>query len=197
MPRINLLPWRETLKQERQLRFVIIALISLAITALVVLGVHLFMEGEIAYQESRNNYLQAEIKKAEAQIQEIEELDKKKQRLIERMNVIQELEESRPQVVHLFDELVKQVPNGVYFTSLTQKGNKVTLEGVAQSDARVSSLMSNFENSQWLTQPKIFFIESKNESKNKKDNKENSRNISIFKLEVTQKAPKTEEEESS
>ena len=145
MPRINLLPWRETLKKEREIRFGIITGISLGIMAVIFLGIHFYIANAISYQESRNNYLAEQIKAAEEKIAEIKAMEQQKERLIERMSVIQELEKSRPQVVHLFDELVKQVPQGVYFTKMIQKGDKITLEGVAQSDARVSSLMSNIE----------------------------------------------------
>jgi type IV pilus assembly protein PilN len=180
MPHINLLPWRDTLKKEREIRFGIIAGVSLFLSGLVVLGVHLFMDAEITYQKKRNDYLNSEIKKAEAKIEKIKMLDEKKQDMIARMNAIQDLEESRPLVVHLFEELVTQVPNGVYFTSMKQKDDKVILEGVAQSDARVSSLMKKIDESEWLTLPKIYIIKSK---ENKKDKK---RSVSTFKLEVTQ-----------
>ena len=191
MPRINLLPWRDSLKKEREVRFGIITGIALGITALIFLGVHVYIANAISYQESRNNYLTEQIKEAEAKIAEIKELEQKKERLIERMSVIQELEKSRPQVVHLFDELVKQVPPGVYFTKMEQKGDKITLEGVAQSDARVSSLMSNIEMSQWLSHPKIYQIVTKEQ---KQDPNGKGTRVSEFKLEVTQTAPKSESE---
>jgi type IV pilus assembly protein PilN len=196
MPRINLLPWRETLKKEREIRFGIITGISLGIMAVIFLGIHFYIANAISYQESRNNYLAEQIKAAEEKIAEIKAMEQQKERLIERMSVIQELEKSRPQVVHLFDELVKQVPQGVYFTKMIQKGDKITLEGVAQSDARVSSLMSNIEISLWLTQPKIYEIRT-----DKLDNTRNKTNkvgrVSKFKLEVTQTAPKSETSETS
>ena len=191
MPRINLLPWRDSLKKEREVRFGIITGIALGITALIFLGVHVYIANAISYQESRNNYLTEQIKEAEAKIAEIKELEQKKERLIERMSVIQELEKSRPQVVHLFDELVKQVPPGVYFTKMEQKGDKITLEGVAQSDARVSSLMSNIEMSQWLSHPKIYQIVTKEQKQNPSGK---GTRVSEFKLEVTQTAPKSESE---
>lgn len=191
MPRINLLPWRDSLKKEREIRFGIITGIALGITALVFLGVHLYIANAISYQESRNNYLTEQIKEAEARIAEIKDLEQKKERLIERMSVIQELEKSRPQVVHLFDELVKQVPPGVYFSKMEQKGDKITLQGSAQSDARVSSLMSNIETSQWLSHPKIYQIITK-EQPQEKDKK--GTRVSEFKLEVTQTASKSETE---
>jgi len=192
MPRINLLPWRDTLQKERETRFGIIAIIMLIFAGLVVGAVHLYMNGEINYQKRRNNYLIAEIKKAEAKIKEIKELEQKKQRLIERMSIIQKLEESRPQVVHLFEELVKQVPEGVYFTSMKQKANKIVIEGAAQSNARVSSLMKNFERSQWLTGSKIIFI--KTEQLKGKQKSYRKRSVSKFKLEITQTAPPKKKE---
>ena len=195
MPRINLLPWRESLKKEREIRFGIITGISVGIMALIWLGIHFYIASAISYQESRNNYLSEQIKEAEAKIAEIKELEQKKERLIERMSVIQELEKSRPQVVHLFDELVKQVPQGVYFTKMEQKDNKITLEGVAQSDARVSSLMSNIEVSPWLTKPKIYQIIS-DKPDNPSDKGTKPMRISKFKLEVTQTTPKSETSET-
>ena len=128
--------------------------------------------------------LNSEIKKADDQIETIKKLGQKKQSLIERMSVIQELEESRPQIVHVFEGFVKQVPDGVYFTSLVQKGNKITFEGIAQSQARVSSLMTKFEESQWLTNSKIIYI--------KTNTKEKKHSLKNFKLEVTQTTPKKE-----
>jgi len=188
---INLLPWRETLKKEREIRFYSLIGISLFLTGLVILAVHLYMEDMISYQGKRNNYINTQIKQAEDKINEIEDLDQKKQRLIGRMNVIQELEEKRPQIVHIFDELVKQVPDGVYFTQLkpNKKDDNMILEGVAQSEARVSSLMNNINTrSQWLTNPKIHYIEidKKNQQKDQK------RTVSRFKLEVTPTVPKSE-----
>jgi type IV pilus assembly protein PilN len=141
MPRINLLPWRETLKKERELRFSIIMGASLAFTGLVVLSVHMYMQGLINYQAARNNFLKDQIKQAEAKIKEIEELDQKKQALIDRMEVIQKLEESRPQVVHLFDEMVKRLPNGVFFKKMEQDGKKNNLG--RRCTIRCSCLFSN------------------------------------------------------
>jgi type IV pilus assembly protein PilN len=194
--RINLLPWRETLKKEREVRFYILTGASLVLTGLVILAVHIYMEGKIGYQNKRNNYIQAQIKEANAKIEEIKELDAKKQRLIERMNVIQELEEKRPQIVHVFDELVKQVPDGVYFTKVqpNKRDQNIILLGVAQSEARVSSLMNNIEQrSQWFSKPKIHYIEvdKKNQGKDQK------RTISRFKLEVTPTVPQQPTEDKS
>jgi len=188
MPRINLLPWRDTLRKERETRFGAIAGASLFVCGIVVLAVHLYMSNEIDYQESRNKYLTSEINGAKAKIKRITELGEKKQGLIDRMGVIQELEKSRPQIVHVFEEFVKQVPNGVYFNSLEQKDNKFTIEGIAQSDARVSSLMTKLKESEWLTTPKIIYIKLLD----KKDKKSKS----AFKLEIEQTTPSKKESSS-
>lgn len=189
MRRINLLEWRDIQKKERETRFGIIAGIALGIMGLIVLGVHVFYQAKINYQESRNNYLTQEIKFVEKQIEEIEALEKKKAALINRMSVIQELESSRPKIVHLFDELVKRLPDGVHFTSMTQKKDKITLEGVAQSDARVSSLMRKIEESEWLKSPEIKRIIRKDI---KEKGSDSERSISEFELELTQTFPKGE-----
>jgi type IV pilus assembly protein PilN len=147
----------------------------------------------ISYQGNRNRFLQEEIKKAEAKIEEIKALDEQKAALVKRMEAIQGLEEIRPLVVHLFDELVRKVPDGVYFTNLKQVGGKVTLSGVAQSDARVSSLMTNLESSEWLKFPKIMVIQ-KEELKSGK-NEKMKRSVSKFQLEINQLLPKSAEPE--
>jgi type IV pilus assembly protein PilN len=189
MPRINLLPWRETLKQEREQRFLIIMGAALGTTAMVFASVHFFIAGLISGQQSRNDYLTSEIKQAEALIEEIKTLDEKKAQLINRMEAIVQLQEQRSLVVHLFDELVRKTSEGVYFTNLAQKGTQIILKGVAESDARVSSLMSEFKSSQWLTSPKIYLIERKGETSPDKKNKK-ERSISVFELEIAQVVPK-------
>ncbi|WP_353570229.1 PilN domain-containing protein [Candidatus Albibeggiatoa sp. nov. BB20] len=199
MPNINLLPWREKLKKEREARFGIAAGAGLAVAGLIVLGVHLYMQSLISYQQSRNGYLNSEIKLMEQKIKEIEQLEDKKQHLIERMNVIQELETSRPRIVHLFDQLVLQAPAGVYFTKMEQKGEQVTLEGYAQSDARVSTLMKAIERSEWMKNPTIIEIIRQNRKDSSSGNKKGSKGstVSTFKLKFNQAAPKANEDEAS
>lgn len=189
MPRINLLPWRETLKKEREIRFSIAAGFALACAGLIVLGVHIYMQSWISYQKERNSYLEREIAEADKKIEEIEALDKYKTGLVSRMNVIQELQKSRPKVVHLFDELVRQLPDGVYYTSMKQKDKTITLSGVAQSEARVSSLMRSIEKSAYLTNPRIIYIEAK-EQKNKQTDV--TRGVHVFELETMQIKDKDE-----
>lgn len=207
MPRINLLPWRDTLKKERELRFGILTGAALVVTALIVLAVHLYMASLISFQQARNDYVQTEIKAVEAQIEEIKQVEEEKRRLIDRMNAIQGLEAGRPNVVHLFDEVVKTVPDGVFYTEMTQLVEKLTFKGYAQSDARVSSLMTNVEklcdeaeekkraeakqfSRCWMKEPRIQVIRAEErESGSKGGQTSNKRSVSSFTLDVTLVAP--------
>jgi len=164
MARINLLPWREELRKQRQQQFLVATGLAVAATAAVMAGVHFFVEHQLDFQRQRNAYLQSEIKKLDEQIKEIDALDKTRQRLEARMNIIQQLQTSRPEVVHLFDELVRTLPDGVYLNSVKQENNAVTIEGTAQSNARVSTYMWNLEKSDWLSDPNLMVIETGQES---------------------------------
>ncbi|MCG7874348.1 MAG: PilN domain-containing protein [Candidatus Thiodiazotropha lotti] len=185
MARINLLPWREAERKERQKEFGMMVLAGVLFSALAVYGVHSIIQSQIEAQNQRNNFLKQEIKTVEKQISEIRDLDKTKQNLLARMNIIQELQSSRPQIVHLFDEVVTTLPMGVYLDQIDQTANKVTFEGQAQSNARVSSMMRNIDNSEWLENPTLDFIESKEKT---------GTGYSHFKLTVKQ-ASQTEEVE--
>ncbi|HHH39642.1 MAG TPA: pilus assembly protein PilN [Sedimenticola sp.] len=164
MARINLLPWRENLRKKRQRDFGIALLISLVLVALGAGAAHFYIEGMIKHQQQRNRYLKTEIAKMDKKIKEIKALEKTKAKLIARMNVIQELQSSRPQVVHLFDEIVNTIPDGVYLTKLEQKGRRLTLSGRAQSNARVSAYMRNIERSEFLEKPNLQVISNKSKS---------------------------------
>ncbi len=161
MARINLLPWREAERKRRQQEFGLMVLAGVVLTGLAIFGIHMMVESMISAQNQRNGFLENEIAQVENQIREIKELDKTKQNLLARMNVIQELQSSRPQIVHLFDEIVAALPDGVFLTEVSQAGSKVAFKGQAQSNARVSSLMRNIEASEWIGQPKLDYIESK------------------------------------
>ena len=132
MTRINLLPWREMLRKEREREFYSIAGGAAVLMLLVIFYIHFHMAGVIETQNSRNAFLGDEIKKVEGQIKEIKGLETEKSQLLARMKVIEELQGQRPQMVHLFDELVKALPDGVYVTSIKQKGTSVSLDGIAQ-----------------------------------------------------------------
>ncbi|HED16686.1 MAG TPA: pilus assembly protein PilN [Gammaproteobacteria bacterium] len=161
MARINLLPWRDELRREQQKNFLVVLVIAVSVAVVVMFGVHTYGEDRINYQAKRNSYLKKEIAKLDKQIKEIKKLDATKKRLQARLNIIQRLQASRPEVVHLFDELVKTLPEGVFLTRVSQKGNIIKISGKAQSNARVSSYMWNLDKSNWLDQPKLNVIKTK------------------------------------
>ncbi|MEN8177915.1 MAG: PilN domain-containing protein [Pseudomonadota bacterium] len=161
MARINLLPWREAERKRRQQEFGMMVLSGVVITIFLLVGAHMQIESQINAQAQRNAFLQREIDIVEQQIAEIRDLGKTKASLLARMNIIQELQSSRPQIVHLFDEVVSTLPDGVFLDLITQSGAKVEMGGQAQSNARVSSFMRNIDDSVWLGNPRLDFIESK------------------------------------
>ena len=160
MIRINLLPHREQKRQARQRQFVSLS-IGLAILGLaVVLLVHVLLGTQIENQQSRNTLLKTEIGKLDEQIKEIDKLREQTQALLARKQVVETLQSDRTEAVHLLDQMVRQLPDGIYLRSMRQVGSKVTLIGYAQSNARVSTLMRNIESSPWLTQPELVEIKS-------------------------------------
>lgn len=161
MPRINLLPWREQQRKDRKLAF-FAWLGGAALVALVVtFGCYLLFKSQISAQEARNDRLRTEIKVVDRQIEEINDLETQKQRFISRMQVIEKLQRSRSEVVHLFDEVAKTMPDGTYLTAFTQDGKKLKFEGVAQSSTRVSTFMRSISASQWMKDPELEVVESK------------------------------------
>lgn len=160
MARINLMPWREALRRERQQNFGVAAGASVITAGLILGALYQVWLGLIDFQEQRNQYLNDQIMVLDAQIAEIEELEATKERLLARMQIIEQLQASRPQSVHLFDELVRRLPDGVYVTGVTGSGGNIEITGVAQSQARVSAFMRNIEASEWLAQPDLVVISS-------------------------------------
>jgi type IV pilus assembly protein PilN len=156
--RINLLPHREQKRQARQRQFVSLAA-SLAVLALAVIAlVHVVLVTRIDNQQSRNALLKTEIAKLDEQIKEIDRLREQIQAVIARKQIVETLQANRSEAVHLIDQLVRQLPDGVYLTSIKQVGPKVQLVGYAQSNARVSTLMRNVESSPWIGQPELVEI---------------------------------------
>lgn len=161
MPRINLLPWREQQRKERKLAF-FVSLGGAAIGALLVaFAGYLLVNSMISGQERRNERLHTEIRSVDRQIEQINDLETQKQRFISRMQVIEKLQRSRSEVVHLFDEVAKTMPDGTYLTSFKQDGKRLKFEGVAQSSTRVSTFMRNISASQWMKDPELEVVESK------------------------------------
>ena len=163
MARINLLPWRAERREQRKREFFTqLGLAAAAAVLLVILWVF-WMNLRIDNQSDRNAYLQGEIKQLDAQIAEIKDLEKTKSRLLARKQIIEQLQANRAQMVHMFDELVKTIPDGARLTSLKQQSDKLTLDGVAQSNATVAQYMRNIEASPWLGQADLVKTENKHD----------------------------------
>ena len=190
MVRLNLLPWRETRRQHQKRLFVIHGTIALLVTLGAAIASYVVIDGLILYQVSRNDFLIAEIAKLDSKINEIKEIEKKKADLLARMDIIQELQYIRPEVVHLFDEIVTAIPDGVFLTGIKQSGRNVVLEGRAQSYGRISDLMRNIKASAWITNPTLTII---------KDQDKSDRGLSQFELQFQQQrppAPKPQEDKA-
>lgn len=183
MAHINLLPWREKLRKQRLREFGVMVLGALVLTVAVMGYWHWFNQGLIDNQRNRNRFLEKEIAKVDKEIAEIRQLESTRHKLIARMKVIEDLQVSRPQIVHMFDELVTVVPDGAFLTRATQRGHGLVLDGNAQSNARVSTYMRNIEASPYLAKPKLRIIQHKNEDK-ASDN--------TFTLDLVQVVPKEE-----
>jgi len=180
MAKINLLPWREAQKKEQQRQFAFMAVGSAIFMVLIIVYVHIHFSGLIAQQNNRNSFLQKEIENVEKDIVAIKSLESDKQNLLARMNIIQQLQGSRPEIVHLFDESAKTLPEGVYLTKLNRTGSTVKVEGVAESNANVSTLMKNLDVSVWMKGPRLDVIDS---------SKKEYAGLSWFNLRVAQTRP--------
>jgi type IV pilus assembly protein PilN len=161
MPRINLLPWREAQRKRQRQEFFLAIAAALGSAALVTLLGRWEMSAAIANQTERNAVIEAQIAVLDKQIAEINGLENQKRRLIARMEIIEKLQRSRPEIVHVFDEIVRVLPEGVYLTMINQTGPKIEMRGVAQSSTRVSAFMRNIDNSQWLADPALRIVETK------------------------------------
>ncbi len=162
MPRINLLPWRDEERKERKLKF-LVALGGSAIAACLVAGVgYMMMDSMVSAQDARNQKLKEEIAYLDKQIEKINSLEADKARFIARMEVIEKLQRSRPEIVHIFDEIAKQLPDGVYLTAISQNGTRLKFEGVAQSSTRVSTFMRNIDGSNYLKNPELEIVQTNN-----------------------------------
>jgi type IV pilus assembly protein PilN len=185
MANINLLPWREELRKEKTRQFSTITGFSVFLTIAVLLLIHVTISSQISYQQKRNKILQDEISRLEVALQEIEGLEETKEKLLSRMDIIQSLQQKRPQIVHLFDEIVRTVPEGIYLTGIKQSGTNININGIAESNGRVSAYMRNIDSSDWMATPKLSVIESK----------KGTLRSSEFMLTTSQSTPKTDEEE--
>ena len=161
MARINLLPWRDELRKQKQQQFIVVTAGTAVVGGLLVLLAHMQFSGLIDKQNQRNQFLENEIATLEKKIRKIKDLEKTKTALLARMDIIQQLQHSRPQSVHLMDQLVLTLPDGLYLNKISQKGTALTLSGSAQSNARVSAYMRNIDSSEWMAKPRLEVIKTK------------------------------------
>ncbi len=165
MTKINLLDWRAERRARRLEQFRNFMVLGLVVAVgLVALG-YLGMTNAISQQQQRNDYLKQQIAEIDQKIKEIEDLERTKQNLLARMRVIEELQGSRSATVHFFDELVNTIPDGITLISIKQVGDNVTIEGVAESNGRISSYIKSFENSPWFAEPKLVVIKTSEKNK--------------------------------
>lgn len=183
--KINLLPWREELREQRKKEFLNVLVGVLLVAGLIILGFDRFYRSEINAQNARNNYLKKDIAVLEEKIGEIKQLQQKRNQLLARMQVIQELQGNRPIIVRLFDELARRLADRVFFTSVVLKGKELHIQGVAESNNRISSQLRNFDESAWFAKPNVTEITA---------DPSYGPTASRFSMTVEQSAPKKEEE---
>ena len=182
MANINLLPWREEERKELTQQFLIVMGFCATLVGALIFFVHVSIGNVIDNQVSRNKVLQDEIKRLDQQLKQISSLESTKSKLLARMDVIQSLQQTRPQVVHLFDEFVRTVPEGIYLNSIKQSGKNLTIQGIAESNGRVSAYMRNIDASEWMSTPKLKIIKTK----------QGSLRSSEFTLTTSQSEPKSD-----
>ncbi len=161
MAHINLLPWREEQRQEQTKQFLTIAGLSLALTGAIVFMVHVTFDNQIEHQKYRNTLLNTEIALLDESLKQIDALEDTRDQLLSRMDVIQSLQQQRPLIVRLFDEIVRTVPEGIHLTEIKQQNKQLTIKGVAESNGRVSAYMRNIDASPWMATPKLKVIETR------------------------------------
>jgi len=186
MAHINLLPWREELRQERQQQFLVAIVASLIFAVVAFYGAVLYADSLLDEQNSRNAFLQSEIAKLDIKIKEIKTLEQERARLIARMQVIQQLQSSRPKVVKVFDSLVRTVPEGIHLSKVARQGSSLTFNGVAQSNARVSVFMRELDENSEFGESRLQVIQRTSTSDNA---------IRNFTLAVPESQPKPEDGE--
>ncbi|MAO60278.1 MAG: pilus assembly protein PilN [Alcanivorax sp.] len=189
---INLLPWREERRKQKQHEFVAMLIFAAIVAGLIFWLWKGMVEGQIADQQSRNNHIQSAISKLDTQIKEIKELQRRRDELVARMKVIQELQGNRPTIVYVFDQMVRTLPDGVYYTTVERKGDSYTIEGVAESNNRISRLMRNLDASDWFIEPNLLNVRALDP-----DNRAEGEQTNSFVLTVKQGSPRSEEEEEA
>ncbi|WP_339803759.1 PilN domain-containing protein [uncultured Marinobacter sp.] len=184
MANINLRPWREELRKDKQNRFIALLIGAAIVAAGLSFLWKTDLDNRIAYQQSRNAYIQTASRQLDSQIQEIENLRRQRAELLARMEVIQDLQGKRPVIVRVFDELVRTLPDGLFYSDLRKTGELVTVVGMAESNSRISTLMRNFERSDWFQSPNLTNVSAADDRR---------AGYSQFNLSVTQTTPEVEE----
>ena len=185
MAQINLLPWREEQRQELKKEFLITSALVLILGAGLLLLADRVVNSQIDYQNARNAHLTKNIKELDKQVKELRDLKKRRNQLIDRMRVIQELQGNRPIIVRVLDQLVRTVPDGVFYTGLNARGKNISVTGIAESNNRVSSLMRSLDGSDWLANPNLDKVTAASKFGDQANN---------FKLSVKIEAPASEEQ---
>ncbi|MCB1631149.1 MAG: PilN domain-containing protein [Pseudomonadales bacterium] len=155
MAKINLLPWREQRRERLRKEFLAVLGAVVAVGVLVAVLGHIVIDGRITHQNERNEYLRSHIRELDKQVAEIKDLHTRRNQLLDRMKVIQDLQGTRPLIVHIFDEIVRTLPDGVFFRGMERKGQTITIRGTAESNNRVSSLMRRLDASEWFSAPAL------------------------------------------
>ena len=185
MANINLLPWREEQRRERNRATFIACATMCFIAAMIVFSGKVIMDGRIQHQRDRNNYVRSEIDALSKVILEIEDLKEKRDALLARMQVIQRLQTNRSQIVHVFDDLVSKLPKGVYYDNITKTAGKLVIGGKAQSNGRVSALMRNLDSSDWFANTSLKVVDVIDQ---------NGALVSKFNLEVREERKKSDDD---
>lgn len=186
MARINLLPWREELREQRKNQFLQQLVLVIALGAAIVFASGMYLDSSVQAQQGRNDYVEGHIKELDKRIAEIRDLRAKREQMLSRMRVIQELQGDRPVIVRIFDEIVRSLVPGLYYQSITMNGKDLALVGTAESNTRISSQMRTFEESDWFTSPNLRGI---------RENPRFGPQASDFQLSVKQIKPSDSEEE--
>lgn len=185
MAKINLLDWRGELRTKKRNEFYKLLGFTALLSLILVCTAFMIGKTRISGQDDRISYLNEEIKEVDLRLEEIKDLEKRRQDLLDRMEVIDELQASRPHIVHLFDEIVKVTPEGTYLTSIEQSAKSLKISGKAESNARVSNLMRDLKSSAWTDNPDLSVIQAENKNGNK---------IYSFSVEAALTTPKSETE---
>jgi type IV pilus assembly protein PilN len=197
MAKINLLPWRQELRKQRQQEFVAILMaVSLVAVALILFG-HMALSKQVSDQDERNQFITGEIGKLDGQIKEIDALQKRREELLARMKVIQDLQGRRPVIVRIFDEFVRVVPDGTYLSSIERRGDSFTITGIAESANQVSNLMRNLESSPWFKSPQLSTVAAESSAVKASKNDEQVQAGNKFVMSVQLESSETAQAESA